>query len=123
MSAELNDLILMGCAPVPLAHYLKALGIFRIVAEQKDPGAKGYWRGDCFRLRTTMDRESLRSFFLEDYSPTPIIAPWNGGSGFYFQEEKLKEKDPLTGKKKKTGRRNTAYCGNQDSSGYSGIKG
>ena len=105
MSTKLNDLILMGCAPVPLAYYLKALGIFRIVAEQKDPGAKGYWKGDCFRLKTTMDRDSLQEFLLEKYSPTPIIAPWNGGSGFYFQEEKLKEKDPLTGKKKKTGRR------------------
>ncbi len=105
MSAESNDLNLKGCAPVPLAHYLKALGIFRIVAEQVDPGAKGYWIGDSFRLKTTMDSESLRTFFLEKYSPTPIVAPWNGGSGFYFQEEKLKEKDPLTGKKKKTGRR------------------
>ncbi len=105
MSTESNDLNLKGCAPVPLAHYLKALGIFRIVAEQKDTGAKGCWKGDSFRLKTAMDRESLRTFFLEQYSPTPIIAPWNGGSGFYFQEEKLKEKDPLTGKKKKTGRR------------------
>ena len=105
MIAEPNDLNLKGCAPVPLAHYLKALGIFRIVAEQVEPSAKGYWIGDSFRLKTTMDRESLRTFFLEKYSPTPIVAPWNGGSGFYFQEEKLKEKDPLTGKKKKTGRR------------------
>ncbi len=105
MRTKLNDLNLKGCAPVPLAHYLKALGIFRIVAEQKDHGAKGYWIGDSFLLKTTMDHESLRAFFLEQYSPTPIVAPWNGGSGFYFQEEKLKEKDPLTGKKKKTGRR------------------
>ena len=105
MITELNDLNLMGCAPVPLAHYLKALGIFRIVAEQKDLGVKGYWKGDSIWIKTTLDRESLRSFFLEEYRPTPIIAPWNGGSGFYFQEEKLKEKDPLTGKKKKTGRR------------------
>jgi CRISPR-associated protein Csx17 len=105
MNAESNDLNLKGCAPVPLAHYLKALGIFRIVAEQVEPDAKGYWIGDSFQLKTKMDRESLRTFFLEKYSPTPIVAPWNGGSGFYFQEEKLKEKDPLTGKRKKTGRR------------------
>ena len=103
MSAESNDLNLKGCAPVPLAHYLKALGIFRIVAEQVEPCAKGYWIGDSFRLKTTMDRESLRTFFLEKYSPTPIVAPWNGGSGFYFQEEKLKEKDSLTGKKRRQG--------------------
>ncbi len=105
MSTELNDLNLKGCTPVPLAHYLKALGIFRIVAEQKDPEAKGFWKGDFFQLRTVIDRESLRSFLLEEYRPTPIIAPWNGGSGFYFQEEKLNEKDPNTGKRRKTGRR------------------
>ncbi len=105
MNAESNDLNLKGCAPVPLAHYLKALGIFRILAEQVEPGAKCYWIGDSFRLKTKIDSKSLRTFFLEKYSPTPIVAPWNGGSGFYFQEEKLKEKDPLTGKRKKTGRR------------------
>lgn len=105
MDAELNDLSLKGCAPVPLAHYLKALGILRIVAEQVDPDAKGYWSGDSFCIKTELDRDSLRTFFLEYYSPTPIVAPWNGGSGFYFQEEKLKEKDPLTGKRIKTGRR------------------
>ena len=105
MSTESNDLNLKGCAPVPLAHYLKALGIFRIVAEQVERGAKGCWIGDSFQLKTTIDSESLRTFFLKQYSPTPIVAPWNGGSGFYFQEEKLTEKDPLTGKRKKTGRR------------------
>lgn len=105
MSAESNDLNLKGCTPVPLAHYLKALGIFRIIAEQIEPGAKCYWIDDSFRLKTTMDYASLRTFFLENYNPTPIVAPWNRGSGFYFQEEKLKEKDALTGKRKKTGRR------------------
>lgn len=29
-----------GCAPTPLAHYLKALGILRLVAEQADPNAR-----------------------------------------------------------------------------------
>ena len=112
MSAESNDLNFKGCAPVPLAHYLKALGIFRIVAEQVDQGAKGYWIGESFRFKTTMDRESLRNILFGEYSPTPIVAPWNGGSGFYFQEEKLKEKDPQTGKKKKTGRRTQPIRGN-----------
>lgn len=30
-------IILSGCAPVPIAHYLKALGVLRLVAEQADP--------------------------------------------------------------------------------------
>ncbi len=32
-----------GCAPTPLANYLKALGILRVVAEQADAEARGWW--------------------------------------------------------------------------------
>lgn len=99
------SLILSGCAPTPLAHYLKALGILRLVTEQADAQAAGCWQREDFILTTTLDTEALTTFFLERYAPTPVLAPWNGGSGFYFQEEKLKEIDPATGKKKKTGRR------------------
>jgi CRISPR-associated protein Csx17 len=99
---------LTGCAPAPLAHYLKALGILRLVAEQADPHAAGCWRRDDFVLHTALDAESLTAFFLKRYRPTPILSPWNGGSGFYFQEEKLPQRDPLTGKKIKTGIRNQA---------------
>ncbi len=99
-------LTLSGCAPVPLAHYLKALGILRLVSEQADPAATGRWHRDQFVLHSQLDREALLKFFLEEYQPTPVLSPWNGGSGFYFQEEKLNQKDPLTGKKVKTGVRN-----------------
>ena len=105
MSAPFN-LPLAGCAPVPLAHYLKALGILRLVAEQADPTAAGCWERDIFVLHSALDRDALLDFFLHRYQPTPILAPWNAGSGFYYQEEKLKEKDPVTGKKIKTGKRN-----------------
>lgn len=74
---------LTGCAPIPLAHYLKALGILRMVAEQADPSAQGWWTGDVFYLRTSLDEAALQRFFLDDYRPTPIVAPWNGGSGFF----------------------------------------
>ncbi|MEW6542255.1 MAG: type I-U CRISPR-associated protein Csx17 [Nitrospirota bacterium] len=100
------DLRLEGCRPEPLAHYLKALGVLRLVSEQVDTEARGWWAEDVFWLRTKLTREELEKFFLVNYRPTPIVAPWNGGSGFYYQEEKLKEKDPVTGKRKKTGVRN-----------------
>ena len=74
---------LSGCSPAPLAHYLKALGVLRIVAEQKDPEARGAWQGDEFVLLTTLDREALERFFLDEYSPTPFVSPWNKGSGFF----------------------------------------
>lgn len=76
-----------GCAPAPLAHYLKALGILRLVAEQVDPEVRGWWRGDRFYLVTKLDRDSLENFFLEQYEPTPFVSPWNKGSGFYYQED------------------------------------
>ena len=75
---------LRGCAPEPLMAYLKALGIFRLVAEQKkDADARAWWQNDTFMLRSALDREALVKFFLEEYRPTPIVSPWNGGSGFY----------------------------------------
>ena len=77
------SLTLSGCTPVPLAHYLKALGILRLVSEQKDPSATGYWHHDQFVLTSSLDREALIQFFIQDYEPTSVIAPWNGGSGFH----------------------------------------
>ncbi len=43
---------------------------------------------ECFHLRTTLGRDALLRFFLHDYAPSPIIAPWNGGSGFYSKDNK-----------------------------------
>jgi len=63
--------------------YLKALGIFRLVAEQADKKARLSWRGGVAALQSLLGRNELESFFLEQYRPTPIVAPWNGGSGFY----------------------------------------
>src|SRR5437899_2511729 len=74
---------LTGCTPEPLMGYLKALGVFRLVAEQVDPAVKVSWSGGVCRLYTALDRGGLTDFFLIRYCPTPILAPWNGGSGFY----------------------------------------
>lgn len=68
---------LNGCAPAPLAHYLKALGMLRLVAEQADPEARGWWAGERFLLATHLDEDELLGFFLERYEPTPLVAPWN----------------------------------------------
>jgi len=74
---------LRGCRPEPLAGYLKALAVFRLVSTQVDSRAKGWWRGEYFCLESSLDAVGLLTFFLNDYSPTPLVAPWNGGSGFY----------------------------------------
>jgi CRISPR-associated protein Csx17 len=64
-------------------NYLKALGVFRLVSEQADPAARLAWTGGRAELLSELDRDGLTSFLLERYCPTPIVAPWNGGSGFY----------------------------------------
>ncbi len=40
-------------------------------------------QGENFVLRSALSREALISFFQQDWVPTPLAAPWNGGSGFY----------------------------------------
>ncbi|MGI8782652.1 MAG: type I-G CRISPR-associated protein Cas8g1/Csx17 [Acidobacteriota bacterium] len=84
--AEQYETPLHGCTPEPLMSYLKALGILRLVSEDHehgDPAARGAWRDGIFTLRCTLDDHALAEFFLKHYQPTPIVAPWNGGCGFY----------------------------------------
>lgn len=76
-----------GCRPVPLASYLKALGILRLVSEQEDPDARGWWEDEGFVLWSGLDGRGVRRFLLRSYQPTPILAPWNGGSGFFPKDK------------------------------------
>ncbi len=80
---------LNGCAPAPLAHYLKALGIFRLVSEQVDDEARGWWQGDRFCLATALNRNELEGFFLRTYEPTAFVSPWSKDSGFFNGDEFL----------------------------------
>lgn len=92
---------LNGCAPTPLASYLKAFGILRLVTEQVDPTARGAWRDETFVIATKLAADELKNFFLAQYAPTPIISPWNRGSGFLSTRDKSAkflekfEKSPL----------------------------
>ncbi|MBA2660911.1 MAG: type I-U CRISPR-associated protein Csx17 [Bradymonadaceae bacterium] len=83
-----QTLALAGCHPTPLAHYLKALAILRLVAEQADSNARAMWKDGQFHLVSRLDRDELVAFFLHQYCPTPIISPWNGRAGFLEGENK-----------------------------------
>lgn len=85
---DINFHKLTGCTPTPLANYLKALGILRLVSEQADPNTRGAWRDESFVLATTLSETELSDFFLKEYAPTPLISPWNRGSGFLSQKDK-----------------------------------
>ncbi len=76
-----------GCAPTPLAHYLKALGVLRLVAEQLDPEARGWWEGERFLLASHKTEDELLAFLLDQYAPTPLVSPWNKGSGFFYAND------------------------------------
>ena len=44
----------------------------------------GWWEGESFVISTELNNDDLVVFFCDEYSPSPIVAPWNGGSGFYL---------------------------------------
>lgn len=83
----MNEIILAGCTPTPLASYLKALGVLRLLSNACS-GTRAAWRDDCLVVYTAWDRDAVESFFLNVYQPTPVMAPWNGGSGFYEKDNK-----------------------------------
>lgn len=78
-------IVLEGCTCEPLMGYLKAIGVLRLLSEQRDGSARGCWRDETFVVDTNLDQDALARFFLDEYSPTPLLAPWNGGSGFYLK--------------------------------------
>lgn len=83
----MNEIVLAGCTPTPLANYLKALGVLRLLSATHYE-TRAAWDGGNIVLHTKLDRAALESFFLHEYRPTPIMAPWNGGSGFFENDNK-----------------------------------
>lgn len=79
----MNEIQLRGCRFEPLMNYLKALGVLRTIAMQKDASARGSWRGSNFVIYSNLSTEDLVRFFLDEYRPSPVFSPWNKGSGFY----------------------------------------
>lgn len=85
--ANRHQIALHGCRPLPLSDYLKGLGLLRVVSDA-DPEASAAWQGECLVIESSLTAEELREFLLNTYRPTPVMAPWNGGSGFYEKDNK-----------------------------------
>src|SRR5680860_509024 len=90
-----HSLVLAGCSPTPLASYLKALGVLRLVAEQVDSDARGHWAQNRFVLVTSLSVRELIEFFQRDYEPTPLVAPWGARSGFFSGPSEKTARDAL----------------------------
>jgi CRISPR-associated protein Csx17 len=85
-----QQLQLRGCRHDILGHYLKAVGLLRVLArcadkDHCDPDAEGWWdlENACFCLRSSKydTRERLTEFFAVRYRPTPVFAAWNEEPG------------------------------------------
>ena len=90
------DVELAGCRTEPLGSYLKSLAVLRLVAEQKDAHAKGYWKDGTFHLVSELDEDALTEFFAVEYAPTPIVGPWGARSGFFSGSSEKAARDALT---------------------------
>jgi len=80
--------IFPGLRPEPLASYLAGLGLIRVVGEQADSDATAAWAADGLAVTTTV--EDVAGWLADSYVPTPVLSPWNNGSGFG-----VKDKEPL----------------------------
>jgi CRISPR-associated protein Csx17 len=80
--------VLPGLRPEPLASYLAGLGLIRVVGEQADQAATAAWAPDGLAISTIVP--DVAAWLAEEYVPTPVLSPWNNGSGFG-----LKDKEPL----------------------------
>lgn len=85
---ERQDIVLTGCTPSPLSSYLKGIGLLRLVS-RRDTNVRAKWRGEYLVLISDLQPTEMRAYLLDDYRPTPILAPWNGGSGFYDKDNKV----------------------------------
>lgn len=63
-----------------LGAQLAALGLTRVLAEQADPRTRCHFEGTDLVVETTID--SLADWLVDAYCPTPVLSPWNEGSGF-----------------------------------------
>ncbi len=89
------EIRLAGCTPEPVQAYGKALGVFRLVVEQADPSARAWWDRDALVLRSRLDKGGLLDFFTAQYTPTPVLAPWNKDGGFLGGRKNLRELEQI----------------------------
>lgn len=80
--------VLPGLRPEPLASYLAGLGLIRVLGEQADPRATAAWTPDGLAIATVVP--DIAEWLADAYVPTPVLSPWNGGSGFG-----AKDKEPV----------------------------
>lgn len=82
--------VLSGLRPEPLGRYLAGLGLIRQLGEQADPAATAAWESGGLVIETTID--DIAAWLADEYVPTPVLSPWNGGSGFGAKDKEPKRR-------------------------------
>lgn len=82
--------LLPGLRPEPMGSYLAGLGLIRLLGEQADPDATAMWTDHGLAIETRV--EDLATWLLDGYVPTPVLSPWNGGSGFGAKDKEPKRR-------------------------------
>jgi CRISPR-associated protein Csx17 len=104
-----DHLELYGCRHDILGHYLKAIGLLRVLGKcadeaRCDSDAEGWWDNEkaCFCLRSSKypTREKLVEFFEQHYQPTPFFSAWNTGGGMNDKQEAVISFTKLTKNRK-----------------------
>jgi CRISPR-associated protein Csx17 len=80
--------LMPGLRAEPLASYLAGLGLIRLLGEQADAAATVAWSPDGLVIGTIV--EDMASWLADEYMPTPVLSPWNNGSGFGAKDKEPK---------------------------------
>lgn len=83
--ASRTRLALPGLPPQAFSRYLAGLGLVRVLATQADPELEAWWDGGVLVIDTVVP--DLAEWLVTSYRPTPVISPWNGGSGFGVKDK------------------------------------
>jgi CRISPR-associated protein Csx17 len=81
--------VLVGIRPEPLASYLAGLGLIRLIGEQADPSAAFQWEAGVLVVEAAV--EDIAHWLVGSYVPTPVLSPWNNGSGFGVKDVEPKK--------------------------------
>jgi CRISPR-associated protein Csx17 len=79
-----------GLRPEPIGSYLAGLGLIRLIGEQADSEATAYWGDGGLVIDSTA--ADLARWLVSEYVPTPVLSPWNGGSGFGAKDKEPKRR-------------------------------
>lgn len=77
--------VVVGARGRSLMNSLAALGLVRVLAEQADARLRCVYTPDGLRIDCAV--EHLATWLVDSYRPTPVLSPWNEGSGFGIKDK------------------------------------